>query len=375
MLSSISHDDVPALIDRLYEAAFLPELWPGVLDDLAGLSRSHAGTMFVFDGIRPIRFRATELVHEITERFCSSGQWMDSGRIPYYHRHPFTGFIIAQDYYPPEFLAADVPFQNKRKLGLKGEMGTIIPMPGGELAVYVFGRREAEGPYVKSDIEVLDVLHPHMARAGLIAARLGMERAEAMVSALAALGLPAAVMTVAGRVLAVNALLEDMPRLFLPAAFGGLAIADERANQLLQEAVAASRSDREPLVRSIPVAAREGTPPVILHVVPLRRAAHDIFSGADILVAATVVSATALVPTPGILTGLFDLTPAEARLASALVAGRTLKEAAAECGITVKSSRGYLARVLHKTGTGQQSQLVALLKGAGPLGSALNAQR
>lgn len=90
MLSSISQDDVPALIDRLYEAAFLPELWPGVLDDLAGLSRSHAGTMFVFDGIRPIRFRATELVREITERFCSSGHWMESGRIPYYHRHPET---------------------------------------------------------------------------------------------------------------------------------------------------------------------------------------------------------------------------------------------------------------------------------------------
>ncbi|TIW77403.1 MAG: helix-turn-helix transcriptional regulator, partial [Mesorhizobium sp.] len=73
-----------------------------------------------------------------------------------------------------------------------------------------------------------------------------------------------------------------------------------------------------------------------------------------------------MVPSPTLLAGLFDLTPAEARLASALSQGRTLTEAAASANITVKTGRTYLERIFAKTGTRQQSQLVALLKGTEP---------
>ncbi|WP_245497881.1 helix-turn-helix transcriptional regulator, partial [Mesorhizobium sp. M7A.F.Ca.CA.001.08.2.1] len=102
----------------------------------------------------------------------------------------------------------------------------------------------------------------------------------------------------------------------------------------------------------------------VIHLLPLRRAAHEIFSGADILVAATAMSASAPVPSPSLLAGLFDLTPAEARLAASLAQGRPLKEAAASSNVTVKTSRTYLERIFAKTGTRQQSQLVALLKSA-----------
>ncbi|RVA43981.1 helix-turn-helix transcriptional regulator, partial [Mesorhizobium sp. M7A.F.Ca.CA.004.09.1.2] len=43
-----------------------------------------------------------------------------------------------------------------------------------------------------------------------------------------------------------------------------------------------------------------------------------------------------------------------------------LKEAAASSNVTVKTSRTYLERIFAKTGTRQQSQLVALLKSAEP---------
>ncbi|WP_027168427.1 hypothetical protein [Mesorhizobium sp. WSM3224] len=68
-----------------------------------------------------------------------------------------------------------------------------------------------------------------------------------------------------------------------------------------------------------------------------------------------------------LLNALFDLTPAEARLAADLAAGLTLSETAAPGGITVKSARTYLERVFQKTGTHQQSQLVAMLKTLQPL--------
>jgi len=65
--------------------------------------------------------------------------------------------------------------------------------------------------------------------------------------------------------------------------------------------------------------------------------------------------------------GMFDLTPAEARLAAALASGGALKDAASGQGIRVSTARSYLENIFRKTGTRQQSQLVALLKSAQPL--------
>ena len=64
---------------------------------------------------------------------------------------------------------------------------------------------------------------------------------------------------------------------------------------------------------------------------------------------------------------LFGLTPAEARLAAGLVSGRSIKDIAASANITVKTGRTYLDRIFAKTGTRQQSELVALLKSTEPL--------
>lgn len=64
---------------------------------------------------------------------------------------------------------------------------------------------------------------------------------------------------------------------------------------------------------------------------------------------------------------LFDLTPAEARLAAALASGLALKDAAIQQGIRFTTARSYLENIFRKTGTRQQSQLVALLKSTQPL--------
>ncbi|WP_022723016.1 LuxR family transcriptional regulator [Rhodopseudomonas sp. B29] len=64
---------------------------------------------------------------------------------------------------------------------------------------------------------------------------------------------------------------------------------------------------------------------------------------------------------------LFDLSPAEARLATALASGISLKEAAARQGIRFSTARSYLEGIFRKTRTRQQSQLVALLKTTQPV--------
>ncbi|QND55071.1 hypothetical protein HB779_24755 (plasmid) [Phyllobacterium sp. 628] len=63
---------------------------------------------------------------------------------------------------------------------------------------------------------------------------------------------------------------------------------------------------------------------------------------------------------------IFKLTRSEARLATLLAAGFSLKDAATEAGLKNSTARAYLERLFHKTATHQQSQLVALLKNAAP---------
>jgi DNA-binding CsgD family transcriptional regulator len=64
---------------------------------------------------------------------------------------------------------------------------------------------------------------------------------------------------------------------------------------------------------------------------------------------------------------LFELTPKEAELAAALVAGHSLREAAENANIRFSTARSHLERIFQKTGVRQQSQLVALLKSAQPI--------
>ena len=61
------------------------------------------------------------------------------------------------------------------------------------------------------------------------------------------------------------------------------------------------------------------------------------------------------------LTRLFGLTRAEATFAALLIKGRTVEEAAAGLFISVHTARTHLKRILMKTDTGRQAELLKLL--------------
>jgi DNA-binding NarL/FixJ family response regulator len=66
-------------------------------------------------------------------------------------------------------------------------------------------------------------------------------------------------------------------------------------------------------------------------------------------------------PPPLILEKHLDVSPAEARLVSALAQGQSMDDAAASCGVTVATARSYLKQVFAKTGTKRQAELVKLV--------------
>lgn len=58
---------------------------------------------------------------------------------------------------------------------------------------------------------------------------------------------------------------------------------------------------------------------------------------------------------------LYELTPAEARLAALLAQGSRLEEAAADLGVSLNTVRTHLKRIFSKTGTDRQAELVRLI--------------
>lgn len=352
------------LIDRIYEAAFRPECWTNALERIGARANSVSGLVVVFDEIKPVQYLGTPVIHDIIRAFCEV-HWRDSRRASHTLKYPFMGFVVLKDYFPPDLLDTDPCRANRLSAGLDSEASAAIPMPTGEMVVYSFDKWGRDGVHDRREIATLNAFYPHLARAGLMAARLGLERAAATTATLQMIGLPAAVLTRSGRVLSTNGLFDGLTSLFMPVAFGRLAIANISANRLFQQAVETT-AGAEPAVRSIPIPETHEHRACIVHLVPLRRSAHDVFPGGDLIVAVSALKRSTLVPSPAVLTGLFDLTPAEAKLASALAAGRSIKEASQAVGVTESSGRTYLARIFGKTGTHRQAELVALLAASHP---------
>jgi DNA-binding CsgD family transcriptional regulator len=70
-------------------------------------------------------------------------------------------------------------------------------------------------------------------------------------------------------------------------------------------------------------------------------------------------------PPEEVLAALYGLTPAEARAAAALASGLSVREYAEQAERSVETVRTLVKRVLAKTGTSRQAELMALVA-AGP---------
>lgn len=113
-------------------------------------------------------------------------------------------------------------------------------------------------------------------------------------------------------------------------------------------------------IRSIPLFGALPSDRAVLHLVPVRRSARDLFSHAAAIGVITRDNARATTATP-LLQALFDLTVMEAKVASLVAAGKTIADIAALGGRSELTIRQHLKVVLDKTGCERQADLARLL--------------
>jgi DNA-binding CsgD family transcriptional regulator len=203
-------------------------------------------------------------------------------------------------------------------------------------------------------------VHAHVARASFVAARMRLERARAASQVFALLGIPALVFADNGKVLVANQLIETLSGFVAWRAKDQIALMDASADVLLRDALATADRDDTPNVRSFPV--RNADAAMVAHVVPIRGSARDIFSRCAAMLMLTPVTRPEAPPVE-LIRSLFDLTPAEARVARGLAVGQTVKGMAEDSGTSTNTVRTHVTAVLAKTGYSRQSDVVALLHG------------
>ena len=348
------------LIDRIYESSFVPELWPGVLDDLAQLTGSRGGLLFSARD-RVLKWTASANLNDIFRSYVEDGWFKRCPRRICLFGRSMPAFFVEHDFWTEEQLDNDPIYRDFfRPHGLGWSAGTGLQLPTGDHIVFSIERDHSRGPIEKDRVELLNELRSHLARSAFVAARLGLQRAKGANEALAAMGLPALLLGQDGTVIEANPLIEDLPDHLQWRAQSRIALTDGRANELLRTALATLDSDPESQVRSFPLRDADDKAVRVVHIIPIRRSAHDIFAGSYALLVVTPVSATAEPPIE-LMRSLFDLTPSEARVARGLVVGETLEQIAASGGVAISTVRSQVRQVLEKTGCARQAEVVSLL--------------
>jgi DNA-binding CsgD family transcriptional regulator len=348
-----------SLVDQIYEAGVVPDHWPQVFDRLAEMADAEGTMLFAVAPGAP-RFISSARIHDRIDRWTKS---------PFAQRNPRsdrlippdeTRFLTDLDKFTLEELENESFYTDiLRPSGLGWCAGTSVRAPSGDTLVLSIEKAWAKGPVPRAVAEQLDELRPHLARAAVLAGRLGFERARTAVATLEMIGLPAAAVTQAGRVVAANpGFLGSAPAVHVGAheqvQFGAATV-----QQMFLEALARPTSLAR-TGRSIPVAGTAESPPLIAHVLPLRLAGLDVFAGAVSILFLTPLTPQSS-PAPEMLQALFDLTPAEARITSMLIDGNTVDTISKTHSVSLNTVRTQLKSVFQKTGVDRQVDLVSML--------------
>jgi DNA-binding CsgD family transcriptional regulator len=357
-----SSEQANGLIDRIYESAFLPDQWPEALGELARIASARVGFLFVSRGEIHRWTCSTAIGFEAINPLVENGWIARSERFRRIMNTSRSEFITEADLYPANDTAKD-PFYRDilYPRGLGHAAGTVLAAPTGDRVVISLEREFDRGPIDLRTLSILNGMRPHLARAATVSARLQLERARATTQALEAMGVAALVFDNQGRVVAANPLIEARNEI-LWRARDRLSLNDRNADNLLGAAIASIASSNGSEVRSFPVRGLDGAATMIVHIVPIRLSARDIFVRcAGVLALAPVSVPNA--PPVAVVQSLFDLTPAEAKVARNLAEGKTVADIASDSGTAISTVRSQVRGVLQKTGCNRQTDVVALLSG------------
>lgn len=351
--------DPARFIGQIYEAAALPERWPATLQAIAGAFGARGGNLIrIVDGETSIRSSSDE-VEDVTRRFAEGGWHAQNSRVGrLWDRATHAGFLTDSDLHSPlelETLPIYAEFLNPEKAAAGAativhgarDDGLIIALEG-------FATHAAS----RSAVPTLDGLRPHLARAFVLSSQIEQARRATLLEAFGMIGAAVALLDDRGRLLAQNELFAEAAATLLVDGPARVRMCDRHSD--VRFATAISELQRGGQGISVALHDKDRLGAAVLHLIPARRDARDLFNRAA-LFAVLARPTNKVLPQADVISALFDLTVAEARVARAIADGLTPAEIAQRHERSFETVRGQLKRVYAKTCTSRQSELVRLL--------------
>ncbi|HUO54017.1 MAG TPA: hypothetical protein VMU18_04720, partial [Rhodoblastus sp.] len=182
--------DPDPFVDRIYEAAVVPEMWPEVLEAIAVPAQSVGAVLFSansnYEG-----WTASPGFAEIFRNFIADGWAARNPRPARGLARNIRGFFTDHDLFTQDEIDSDPTYSYFRSVGGGLFAGLAAPMPAGDVVAFSWERNHLLGRFDAATIEVFNRLAGHLQRAALIAGRLGLEKARMAAETMRALGLPA----------------------------------------------------------------------------------------------------------------------------------------------------------------------------------------
>jgi DNA-binding CsgD family transcriptional regulator len=376
------HDEI---LDLVYETSVDPAAWPALLDRFAHAMGGHSAALRAYDV-------PTEVGTVTASRLDAAA--LDGQFRAYANRNPLksdlstlqerarvsTGYVpgtmmdvewlpkdrfVRTDYYQDVYRPLDIHSDISIGFHSKNLFWTGVD-------VY---RSKAQGAFSDEDLAFCNALHPHMVRAWTLGRKLADARRLSDTLADFAERSPHGLFILdrGGSVSHVNATGQAILTRSggLQVSGGQLAGATQEVTGRLRRLVAAAAAKGEARAGgSMALPQPEGLRPLSVIVAPLRAEhAQPLLDGPAVMVCVTDLDAQVSLPEQR-LRELFDLTPAEARVAITLFEGFDPKLAAEKLEISVWTVRRHLAQIFEKTHTGSQVELARLMMRT--LGAALS---
>lgn len=365
----MSEADLLRMIGRIYDSA----TDPGALQTLAPeLSTEFSSNMALLYIIQNPRGKSTDFLLSATATF---DDWAHAS---------YTGYYRQRDVWALRMLAKPAPSVHHgmelieqsalerseiyadyyRKAGVHHALAGIFPIAG-DLGVVAMSRQRRGEEYDDQDRRRLNVLVPHLQRAIQIQQRLSAAEQQRALGfeIMEQLALGIVVVGVKSRILFANGVARHVLQTgdALSSAQGCLRARHRahvpRLEKLLHDVVLTSvgRGTSPGEFVSLP---RSGKMPFPVLVAPYR---PPLGADGHFLGAALVMFSDPRVQTTApdkVIAEMFAISPAEARLASALIRGDSLVDYAGRIGISLNTAKTQMRQIFQKTGYNRQSDLI-----------------
>lgn len=351
------------VVDSVYRAALRPELWPDTLENISDLLSSGTSGLFVLN-----RASGTLPIAAFDPRGPASSvaeypQYATRDDLRQFARKQPVGEVLDTAAFPSALLRRSETYHDfYQRWDLGQFVGTLVMNSGPLEASLVVYRGDNSGAYSDEELAIVHQLTPHIARSLEIWARL--QHAEAIAEVVSdPMNCPkrgVVLLARGGRLVWMNDAARAVAGLAdgIGVAGGRLVVTDPAGAAALQNFY-----DRQPVAAPMPIEVLRPSAKA-----PYRLLARTIGACeptalpavAEIMVVITDPDSARVTSRPP-LGARYGLTPAETMVAEALAAGSTIRDVADERRISIQTVKSHLKRVMAKTDTHRQAELVRLL--------------